>query len=623
MRFKVKQSKELNIMENPHVHENLQHIQAVLSNYDTSFLSDDEQDYCPLCMETLDITDKNFKPCPCGYQICQFCYNNIRQNPELNGRCPACRRKYDDESVEYIVLSPEELKIEWVKQARKERERKQREKERKENEYANRKHLAGMRVIQKNLVYVIGLNPSVPYEEVGTLLRSDKYFGQYGKINKIVVNRKTGHNDHQTGYGIYVTFSKKEDAARCIQSVDGTFVDGRQVKAAYGTTKYCSSYLRGQPCPNPNCMFLHEPGEEVDLFNKRELSNKQQLQNTAPSTHVHSIQQPAQLKAQQHIQQHHMHHPEPFKTLYDSTATMPTGSNEVSAAASPAQIRAQLHIDDSSSFSTVAGQTPILTPAPLPAGVNPWGITQSSTPVSSLSKASSSAAFPTLCQAISNTSVTVPMNIASTAYMPITPNSNVKSKKNSDLNHEDSYDPLGSAVKFIDETINFLSDYHCINYRLRFGLIDDEVYSSYPSLFSFTNINVEPKSDGVLGRKLIDMLTIKPVERNPIMHYSQQEIFSQVYQHKGTEQNPPIQHVPSDLTPRHLNSELHLQSTQQQQNSTNNPPVSGMFIQNDQVTQIQSVSPISHSSTQLRSNNSTDLLNQLIKGKKVTANTQG
>ena len=36
----------------------------------------------------MDISDKNFKPCPCGYQICQFCYNNIRQNPELNGRCP-------------------------------------------------------------------------------------------------------------------------------------------------------------------------------------------------------------------------------------------------------------------------------------------------------------------------------------------------------------------------------------------------------------------------------------------------------------------------------------------------------------------------------------------------------
>lgn len=99
----------------------------------------------------MDISDKNFKPCPCGYQVCQFCYNNIRQNPELNGRCPACRRPYDDESVEYKIVSQEEWKYEQSKQSRKDRERKQKEKEKKENEQASRKHLAGMRVIQKKL----------------------------------------------------------------------------------------------------------------------------------------------------------------------------------------------------------------------------------------------------------------------------------------------------------------------------------------------------------------------------------------------------------------------------------------------------------------------------------------
>ena len=24
---------------------------------------------CPLCMEEMDLTDKYFKPCPCGYQV--------------------------------------------------------------------------------------------------------------------------------------------------------------------------------------------------------------------------------------------------------------------------------------------------------------------------------------------------------------------------------------------------------------------------------------------------------------------------------------------------------------------------------------------------------------------------
>jgi hypothetical protein len=30
---------------------------------------DEEEEYCPLCCETLDITDRNFFPCPCEYQV--------------------------------------------------------------------------------------------------------------------------------------------------------------------------------------------------------------------------------------------------------------------------------------------------------------------------------------------------------------------------------------------------------------------------------------------------------------------------------------------------------------------------------------------------------------------------
>lgn len=34
------------------------------------YSSDEEEGYdCPLCMEELDIADKNFRPCPCGYKV--------------------------------------------------------------------------------------------------------------------------------------------------------------------------------------------------------------------------------------------------------------------------------------------------------------------------------------------------------------------------------------------------------------------------------------------------------------------------------------------------------------------------------------------------------------------------
>lgn len=273
-----------------------------------SFISDEEEDLCPLCIEELDLSDRNFKPCPCGYQICQFCYNNIRQNPELNGRCPACRRLYDDESVEYKPVSAEEIKNEQARQARKERERKQREREQLKEQLKERdrkddthvqprshsvvqemkdssikKHLAGMRVIQKNLVYVIGLNPQGPTDDLPQLLRGEQFFGQYGKIQKIIVNRRTKTNG-APGIGVYVTFARKEDAAKCIAAVDGSVnSEGRTLRAAYGTTKYCSSYLRGQHCQNPQCMFLHEPGEDTDSYTRGDLSAMQH-RHTQPTS---------------------------------------------------------------------------------------------------------------------------------------------------------------------------------------------------------------------------------------------------------------------------------------------------------------------------------------------------
>lgn len=110
-------------------------------------------------------------------------------------------------------------------------DKKQREKERKEMEANNRRHLANMRVVQKNLVYVIGLSARVANED---LLRQWEYFGQYGRIIKIVVNRRNMANFPvarvEPSVGVYVTFARKEDAAQCIQAIDGTVLEGRVLR---------------------------------------------------------------------------------------------------------------------------------------------------------------------------------------------------------------------------------------------------------------------------------------------------------------------------------------------------------------------------------------------------------
>ncbi|KAI3777579.1 hypothetical protein L1987_47379 [Smallanthus sonchifolius] len=47
---------------------------------------------CPICCEDLDTTDTSFLPCPCGYRLCLFCHKRILED---NGRCPGCRKQYD------------------------------------------------------------------------------------------------------------------------------------------------------------------------------------------------------------------------------------------------------------------------------------------------------------------------------------------------------------------------------------------------------------------------------------------------------------------------------------------------------------------------------------------------
>ena len=240
-------------------------------------LTQDEME-CPLCLEEIDVSDANFKPCPCGYQICRFCWHHIKQN--LNGRCPACRRKYSDQAIEFKAMSTEEcvarvlliVRIMRLTNAKKNKER-----EKKEMEATNRKHLANMRVVQKNLVYVVGLSPRLAREEYIPTLKGTDYFGQYGRVAKILISKRVASHkyssSHDPSIGVYVTYVNKEDAARAIVAIDGSKEPGgRVVRASYGTTKYCTAYLRNMPCSNPGCTYLHEPGEEADSFTKEDLS---------------------------------------------------------------------------------------------------------------------------------------------------------------------------------------------------------------------------------------------------------------------------------------------------------------------------------------------------------------
>ncbi|KAI6007838.1 hypothetical protein EDC04DRAFT_2780999 [Pisolithus marmoratus] len=239
----------------------------VLAGVQDAYWSDDDPDdaECPLCLEEMDISDLNFKPCVCGYQICRFCWHHIKQN--LNGRCPACRREYTDDTVQFKPIPQEDHK-------RLTQQKKQRERERKELDALGRRHLVNVRVVQRNVVYVVGIGPRFAKEELIPTLRSNDYFGQYGKISKIILVKRTSSGGSPV-LGLYITYHRREDAARCIATVDGAPSPGggrELMRASYGTTKYCMAFLRGLACSDSTCMNLHEWGDEKDCFTKEDLT---------------------------------------------------------------------------------------------------------------------------------------------------------------------------------------------------------------------------------------------------------------------------------------------------------------------------------------------------------------
>ncbi|XVF20181.1 hypothetical protein REPUB_Repub11eG0175900 [Reevesia pubescens] len=231
-------------------------------------MSDHGEKTCPLCAEEMDLTDQQLKPCKCGYEICVWCWHHIMdmaEKDDTEGRCPACRNAYDKERIVGTAANCERLVAEINF------ERKMKSQKAKPKPSEGRKQLSSVRVIQRNLVYIVGLPLFLADEDH---LQGREYFGQYGKVLKVSMSRTAAGVIQQfpnNTCSVYITYSKEEEAIRCIQSVHGFVLDGRPLKACFGTTKYCHAWLRNVPCSNPDCLYLHEIGSQEDSFTKDEI----------------------------------------------------------------------------------------------------------------------------------------------------------------------------------------------------------------------------------------------------------------------------------------------------------------------------------------------------------------
>ncbi|XP_954389.1 uncharacterized protein TA21145 [Theileria annulata] len=268
--------------------------------------NNEDDEICPLCMELLDETDRNLFPCNCGYQVCLWCLHYIRNT--MGNKCPACRQDYNESNFKYINTNT-------TATTRSDKNNRKKKPDLNINNGANSNNsttattngssvnnsssdksssqspttntgvvdsnnvsievLKDIRVIQRNLVYVVGIPLKLAKKEI---LKRYEYFGQYGKIQHIVVNKSnTYSNVNIPSYTAYITYSKKSEANYAIQCINTKQIDNKYLRASYGTTKYCSYFLKGLKCFNQDCYYLHKFTNSSEHYYKHSNTNNATL----------------------------------------------------------------------------------------------------------------------------------------------------------------------------------------------------------------------------------------------------------------------------------------------------------------------------------------------------------
>jgi hypothetical protein len=120
-----------------------------------------------------------------------------------------------------------------------------------------------LRIIKKNLVHIHGFPKSIAKIDI---LKTKEYFGQYDSIIKFYISYKI-NSDNKKVYSAYITYSNETEAACAILCVDSLLIEGKIIRAFFGTTKYCSYFLNNQICQNSDkCMFLHQLQDEKNII---------------------------------------------------------------------------------------------------------------------------------------------------------------------------------------------------------------------------------------------------------------------------------------------------------------------------------------------------------------------
>ena len=105
-----------------------------------------------------------------------------------------------------------------------------------------------------------------------------------------MVNRNktyNGNGPNGPSYSCHVTYSSIDESSLAILALDNAVIDNHVFKASYGTTKYCSNFLRNSVCLNKDCLYLHSPANENDILSRDEMNANKKI---FASQHVMAIE---------------------------------------------------------------------------------------------------------------------------------------------------------------------------------------------------------------------------------------------------------------------------------------------------------------------------------------------
>jgi hypothetical protein len=94
-------------------------------------------------------------------------------------------------------------------------------------------------------------------------------------INKNKIYNSNGPNG--PSYTCFITYSTEAESSLAILSLDKSIIDSHEIKANYGTTKYCLNFLKNSECKNKDCIYLHKLASQKDIVSREQMNTDKDI----------------------------------------------------------------------------------------------------------------------------------------------------------------------------------------------------------------------------------------------------------------------------------------------------------------------------------------------------------